>query len=253
MRPAVYGSQYVFNKKGVFVGCNLGYNFYFEHEQGTLEMVRSMNIDHSYVGDSIKSSGLTGFKAMSKYKKVLKEEAKILKRWENTPFNDYVLSPNVPVLVKNITINNESISCKYSDFLLADDDYILVLVVEGMCFNTWKSRLGKKRIFTEEDLFYMYDYSNDMSKSSGIVLSNHPKQKGSVIRTRRDTNLAGQWGSDGFMLLIRNNKSSFDCSFIAESITDAIKRGCLAVVPQEPRLFNDRGCCLVILDRAYGV
>lgn len=100
MRPTVYGRQLVYSPKGEFCGCNLGYNFYAEHEEGTLDLVRGLNSDTSKVVRKIQESGVSMLRANSKFKKIMKENEKKIARWRSTPFKDYVLAPHVNYLVK---------------------------------------------------------------------------------------------------------------------------------------------------------
>lgn len=244
MRPTIFGRQIVYDKQGVFVGLNLGYNFFVEHECGTQGLVERVNRDKSVILTELKKEeeqGVSTFKLKRKLDKLLKEDLKELKRWDKTPFKDYVLNKHIPMFSKKITINNEEIQNKYNKFLLDNDDYTMLVVGSGYYIKCLKDKFGKKRIFNEKEIFYMEDYNDSVINNVGYMLS-----RNKISKCMSNNDFAGQWDPNGFMILSKKD-------IIIENIEDAIKRSCLAVVPEEPRLFNDRGCCLIILDRAYGV
>lgn len=123
-----------------------------------------------------------------------------------------------------------------------------MLLTGGFNLDSWKKRLGQKRIFSEEDLFYMPDY-NYISNNVGYMLNPSSNSVFSEFGL-----IAGSWGSHGIMLLVREEiKSYYQDWSITDQLIDALERGCLAVVPEECRMFSDRGCCLIILDKSYGV
>jgi hypothetical protein len=228
MRTGIKGVQQVFNSKKVLIGLNLGYNFCAEHENGTKQLVDNLNKDCTVNMAKAQENQSKLVKAETKYKKLAKKDIEAVSKWKNTPFGEYVLKPSIPIYYRPVTINNDVIKHEYSTLLLDNGDYFLFIASYGFTIDCWKDTLGKKRIFTEKDFFNVADYQ--------LTFTN----------TRQE--FLGAWASDGFMFLVKRDIKGEN---IIASIESAIKNGNLAVVGEERRVFTDRGCCLLILDRAY--
>lgn len=248
MRPSVYGAQIVSYNNNIY-GVNLGYNFYAEHECGTIDLVNYLNYDKSLIINKITNSNCSRIKAELKYKKALKEEQKVLSRWKSTPFDGFVLSPNTPVYERKVVINNSSVvRKKYNKFLLDETEYNMLIVARQRDIDYLKEKFGKRRIFSEDEILCMPDYNVDVHKNIGYAMS----ASSGNIPISGNGQLAGAWASNGIILLVKSNGFPSGEKVVSD-LHSAIRRGCLAVVSEEQRMFRDRGCCLVVLDKAYGV
>lgn len=253
MRAAIFGSQEVYNNYGDFTAYNIGYNFYTEHEIDILEMINKLNNDakrsiekrlQEEVGE-IKSTTIFRHRFQGKLRKAVNKDSIQMKKWRNTPFKDYILSPSVPILVRKIIIDNSEIKSKHNKFITNNGEYTLLLVNSENNIEIFKDIIGKKRKFNEETFFNMADYDRDtMNRNTGYFLNGRP-----TMPHLTENAIAGQWARDGFMILV--SKRLEDEKHIVQSIVDAIHRGDLAIVYSERRVFKDKGCGLIILDRAY--
>lgn len=251
MRPALYSSQLVL-QNGEFIGYNLGYNFYCEHEHDTKEIVQSLNMKADFnMRLAVQAEKLGPIKSAIKLGKIQKKSEALMQRFKNTPFGNYILHPYTQVYIRNIRINNKKLreQNKYNKYLLKDTDYIMIDIEDGICMYYTKKNFANKKVFTEEDIFYMGDYNCDTSCNPGLQLSGQQRNLREYECER--IGILGAWGSHGIRIMI--DKRLGQAEEIAKSIEEALKRGALAIVYQEPRLFRDRGCGIVIVDRAYGV
>jgi hypothetical protein len=230
MRVGLLGiPQIAYNAQGVFTGCNLGYNYVEEH-QNTLDLVRTLNADTSVNIDKVRDKNQLS--AELKFKKLNKQDASALAKYKSTPYADYVLKPSVPIYYRPVTINNEGIRNKYLHYLLDDGDYFFFMVSTGFIIEAWKQKLDKRRIFTEDEFFYMNDYQ---PLTNGVLTINK-------------SGFAGAWDKDGFEILIKRDIRGEQIVGLLES---TIRCGNLAVVSEEKMVFKDKGCCLLLLDKAY--
>lgn len=258
MRPAVYGLQYVANSRGEFVGLNLGYNFYVEHEHGVDGLVRTINntidmpddlregMKEVYSGQvsSITQATKIITKVRRLQKKAQKELGSARKKWGRTPFGNYIISPVANIFKREIIIDNTEIQKLHSKFLTCNGKYTLLNLGDVYTKEYWHKKFGNRKKFTEEDFLYMGDYSiATNSDNFGLQLA---RARGQDLGVNNQAKFAGAWGDNGILLLI--NKDMGKC---AEQIIDAIVSGNLAIVYQESRLMKDRGCILIDLDKAY--
>lgn len=236
MRPSLHGQYVKYNNKGELCAVNLGFNFYAEHQEGTQDLVRKVNDNHFNILEDIKYKGYKGIRAEMFYKKALKKEQQVISRWDNTPFVGFVLSPNAEMFTRKIKIRySEQAMQKYKQFQLKNEcDYEMLVVSDHWGIDYWQQNLGKKRIFCEDEIMIMSDYQNQRVLPAPVH---------------------GSWAQDGFMILFEStDEQGHDGKVAINELESAIKRGCLAVVPKEPRIFGDNwGCCLIILDKSYGV
>ena len=238
MRPTITGQYIRCNKQGEVCGVNLGYNFQCEHEEGTHYLVERVNDNKYTIYDNIKKMNYGRMRGNAYYKNTLKKASKLISRWDNTPFKGCVLNPYAETLTRKITIrNSEEVLQKYRQFQLKDNcDYEMLVVSDHWGIDSWQKKLGKKRIFSENEILYMEDYQNK------------------VIMHSQMQPIHGAWAADGFMLLFENiDEQGHSGKKVIGELESAIKRGCLAVVDRESRMFSEAGCCLVILDKSYGV
>jgi hypothetical protein len=180
--------------------------------------------------------------------KTTNKENKLVDRWKNTPFKGKVVRPTAQVMIKNITIDNSSLEKQGVTQLLHNGDYVMLYLSDSVNIEFWKNRLGKKRIFSEDQLLNMKEYNNASHNDNVEYMLSMRKVNNSNIS---NIPIVGQWAQDGVMIFFE--KEGCPAEMIVNDITDAIKRGCLAIVPEEMRIFKDRGCSLIILDKAYGV
>jgi hypothetical protein len=229
MRATVFGREVKYNNQGVLMGINLGFNFYAEHEAGTLEMVHNINSDNSVNIDKVQSENLGKVKSNLKYNKLVNKDIQEVSKWKNTPFAEYVLKPSAPMYYRPVTIDNTEIQKEYTNFLLDKGDYFLFMVSKQSNIDRLKERLGNKRKFSEKDMFYMLDYQPNTGTSS---VSNFY--------------FAAAWDSSGFELLIKRGIRGEQVIGLLES---AIKGGNLAIIPEAEAMFNTgKGCFLVLLN-----
>lgn len=248
MRPGVYGRQSVLDKEGNLVGINIGFNFFSEHENGTEGLVFNLNNDHSGIVNRICKKGRTeiGPLHMIKYNRELQREINQIAKWKNTPYKNLVLLPSTQYTYKNIEIRNSNIANKYDTFLLQDGEYELLLLhtfMEGMRL---KEKLGKRRIFSEEDLFYMPDYNDSIQNNIGYQLNKHI-----VAQIKEpEVHLAGSWdGTHGVLIIYKKDKNNSNNSL--EKLIKALEKGNLAITDYEGRMFKLKGCSLIDLEAAY--
>ena len=243
MRAALFSRQIITDNDDKIIGINIGYNFYAEHECGTDALVANINTNRLKDIQALMdcASLIERHKVKKSIEKRQKANKMALKRWENTPFNGYVLLPSVQYFTHKIIINNDSIKDKYNVFLTDNSNYTMLYIGNGIDNEYWHKKFGNKRTLTEKDIFYMEDYQSTLL-NTGYILAGRPR----VGEMQQSKTLIGQWaGSDrGIMILMKNDD-------YIQDIISALKRGSIAVVPEERRLFKDRGCCLIDLDAAY--
>jgi len=251
MRTTVYGRQTLIMAEGKLLGINLGYNFYYEHEEGTLELVHNINrTSQAHLANKIVKQGCKDTKSIKflyRLKKEIKKEEKIMQRYKNTPYGEYTISCSIEPFIRKIIIDNSKLKREsvYRNYLLNDGGYTLVILDNSLHTDYWANKIENKRKFCEGNFFYMEDYNNGVKNNPGYIL----RGKGANKFTSGNVQFAAAWGSSGLILLI--DRQSDDTYNISESIEKAIKSGSLAIVPEQSKLFNDRGCCLILLDEAY--
>lgn len=238
MRTGLYGRQIIYNGDK-FAGLSLGY-----YAQGYLE-----SPEHKYIETikglllqiNITCSDSTEYKECSGIITKRNMDKKV-NRWKNTPFCGFIIRPNKRIYVKRITVDNSGIR-GYRKFMLDDDKYILIKIP---CINgeidMLKNMYGNKRKFNEHDLLHMDEYQCDLDIDR-IISDGRGDRK-----ITQPNELCGMWGEDGITILIKDN-NKYCC--IDNDIQSAIKRGSMALVLEEQRLFNDGRCCLIDLDTVY--
>lgn len=240
-RPTVYGKEIRLDRHGKCVGINLGYNFYSEHEGDTIVIVDSANRKMHSALSMLKAFGAFAYrKQISQLSKKIKANEKALARWSATPFNGHVFAPTTNSMLKMIVINNSEVRNKYSNVMLNDGHYYILSIGDGLTPEYWEKKFGSKKTVSEEDLFYMPDYQN-MIRSTGYILNQGH-------RLKQDTTFGASWalGSEYMIIVLPAEQKSY-----LEDLQSALNAGNLACVSQEPRMFSDRGCCLIDLQGAY--
>lgn len=237
-RPTVYGKEIRVNSQNECIGINLGYNFYCEHEGDTDCIVDDFNRHNSVPIDM--NSLRQYYKEVNRIKKQTKQGERIISRWRLTPFNGHVFIPSVNTMLKMIVINNEEVRRKYSTVLLDDGHYYLLSIGRGLTPEIWEKKFGSKKTVSESDIFYMPDYQG-LYRNTGFILNNGQQ----MIQGR---NFGASWAlcSSYMMIVLPAEQKSY-----LEDIQLALKAGNLACVQSEPRMFKDRGCCLINLEKAY--
>lgn len=231
MRAAVFGRQLI-TVNNEFIACNIGYNYYSEHENDAVECLRErLNIDTCIHIDSEIKPGLRHKANVNK--KVNKDKV-LMGRWKNTPFCDDILMPSMPYYRREITIKNDDLKGEYHTFLLDDGDYTLLSLAPHF---TLQKKLGMRKIFSEGEFFYLPDYQNYRHNLGYYFYANNQK-----VRTGED--VTGTWADDGVIMFFKSNA-------IVDSFCEALKAGNIALVKEEKRLFKDRGCCFINLEAAY--
>lgn len=243
MRATLFGKQ-VRVQGDKFLGINLGYNFYTEHEYGIEKIPSEINSYSIALGNMSMLYRPNISQAMLLRRKVSAQN-KAIKAWDDTPFKGFILYPCTIYTRREIIIDNTSIQNKYNRFLTSNGNYTLLYI--GMAPEHWRVRNGERRKFTEEELLYMQDYNVDMSINPGFMMNGRNK-------TMNDnTGFAAAWQgrSHDIMLLVSSELESD--KHIVDGIISAIKKGSLTIVGNEQRLFSDRGLILLDLDNCYKV
>jgi len=241
MRPTVYGKEIRVDNNDKCVGINIGYNFYAEHEGDTCSIVE--NVNNKFYSNLNLLKALGRFKnrqEINKLNKQLKCNEKLISRWNNTPFVGHVFFSTTPFWLKMIVINNSEVRKKYNNVILEDGHYYLLVIGDRINADSWENKFGTKKTVSEDDLFCMRDYQG-LSRNTGYLLNN-----GSSLK--KENNFAASWSlSDNtIMILLEESKKNY-----LEDMVNALKSGNLACVQYEPRIFKDRGCCLIDLENAY--
>lgn len=234
-RPGVFGKQLVTNG-GNFIGINIGYNYFCEHEGGTEELCDFMNELRKYRGIS----------GSLKLKRIAKEPL----RYKDTPFGNYMLLPVVTYFRCAVLINNDDL--KYRTRLMHNGVWDMLYLGTSGSIRYFFHKLYEHRqkingeLFpmTEADLFYMEDYNNLSSVNFGFARAGQPG-------VPSGSGIVGCWGSSDDYLYLGVSRDLVDCDVMSQLIV-ALKAGHLAICPEERRLFADRGCCLVDVAAVYG-
>ena len=240
-RPTVYGKEIRVDNDNTCVGINIGYNFYCEHEGDTICIVENLNnISYRNLNFLKTLGGIRYVREINKLSKQLKKNEKIVSRWKNTPYVGHVFFPTTPTWLKMVVIDNSEVRTKYKNVILDDGHYYLLVIGTGFTSEYWEKKFGTKKTVSEKDLFMIEDYQG-LCRNTGYLLNNGQGLK-------QENNFAASWSlSDNtIMILLPEQKKSY-----LEDIVKALKEGNLGCIQQEPRMFKDRGCCLIDLEAAY--
>lgn len=253
-RPTVYGKEIVMDS-GEFVGINLGYNFYTEHEHGTGKIVLN---NWNGLREHITKSSVYGMmfwrcpyvtgcttvrQATKQAKRLQKEALEKEARWKDTPFANNMLPCCTPYMKREIVINNASIKDQHDTFQTTDGIYILLRIGEDGL--EWDKYHGNASFFTEDELQYMNDYQgrakmNNFGLGLAQFMGNAP-QSG-------NPDFAASWSNNDNVIQIIFPKQ---LEHIADSIVETLKAGNLAVTYGEKMNYKDRGLCLTDLEAVY--
>ena len=240
-RPTIYGKEIRVDNEDNCIGINIGYNFYSEHEGDTRCIVDKLNKELPRSLTFLKTLGTLRYrKEIKQISKEIEKNEKAISIWKNTPFIDSVLVPTTRTWLKMVVIDNSEVRTNYTNVLLQDGHYYLLIIGNGLTHEYWEQKFGKKKTVSEKDLFYMEDYQR-MCRNTGYILNNG-------CRLQQQNNFAASWSltDDAIMILLPEQQKHY-----LEDIQTALKNGYLACVTQEPRMFKDRGCCLINLEAAY--
>lgn len=233
-RPAVHGKEIVTYGDDELIGINLGYNYYMEFENGTKYMIDSLwSISFN---DSLNAC----CKSLLQVKRCLRTARKIVKRFESCPYADYML-PNYTLCVKrSVRINNLDVKKQYRTCQLVDGDYICLWI--NMSEDYIQKKMDRKRVFGEDSFLYMPDYQGS---SNAVMLWNDIGRK----QIKQDSKVFGSvWGDNGAYIILLMPK---EYEWIVDELIEYIKKGVVAFVPEEQRLFHDRGGILVNVESVY--
>ena len=78
--------------------------------------------------------------------------------------------PSVPTMLKMVVINNTDVRNTFSNVLLEDDRYYLLVIGDGFTQATWGNKFGSRKTVSEADLFYMRDYQG-LCRNTGYLLN----------------------------------------------------------------------------------
>lgn len=238
MRPGVYGKQYII-KNSRLIGINLGYNYFVEHEMENMQDFVSMMAKLS-CRDEVRQQ----MKNPVKKAMLQKKSRARAKRWEGTPFKGSVLRDYTNSYYKQgmVIKNDELISQGKGCILHNGGKYDMLMIGNDSDIRYMQDKFGNKRVFTEADLFPMSDYQ--------YLSSNYGYQQAAAggAKMTKNSMVGSDWDGRGLMVyLIETPETEGKLKHLQQ----ALEAGNLAVVTHEPRLFKDRGCCLIDLDAAY--
>lgn len=225
MRTAVYGSEILVDSKG-FVGVNLGYYFYAEHEWLDVGLIQSFNQNTIY-----------GTEQKVKYMKSMHD---IEKKYKNEQIKEYILNPEIVKTFKR-TIQIDNTGSKYSDCLCYNDEYIAFYMANrGLwSFDKRSEYIQSGKTYKEDDLLYQDDYSHNKTGEQHIITGNN--------MVCRETDIAATWDDSTPELLILFRKTERN-RYVIKELEIALKEKRLAIC-NKSSMFKDRGLILFNADR----
>lgn len=231
MRAAVFGRQLIL-VDGEFVGCNVGYNFFSEHENGAVDcLVERLNRNTCiWINNEIKP----GLLHDRNVRKKLKSDKLLADVWKDTPFKNSMLMASMPFVKREITIDNDVLKDKFKTLLLSDGDYTMIALAPHF---TFQCKIGMRRKFNECEFFDCNDFQR---YTSNIGYHFHAER----LEVQPGAEVTAAWSESGIILFFKD-------AIIANLFCSALRAGSLALVEQENRLFKDRGCCFINLQAAY--
>lgn len=243
MTATLYGKELRLSKSGEFIGINLGYNFYCEHEFDVDKVASRLN--QYCAGKSFDELLTMSTMQRIKYGNARKKQEKSVSKWDNTPFKGTVLFPNVIYTQREIIIDNTDILSKYNLFLTDNGKHTILII--GTNPEQWRKQYGDRRKFSEEELLYMPKYNANMSVNPGFMMSGQKEVR------HNNSGFAAAWaaGADNIEIIVSEQLEAK--TNLTSQIINALKNGNLAVVQSEKRLFKDRGLILIDLENAYKI
>lgn len=253
-RAGVYGRGIKFiDSTTSLLGINIGYNFYTEHEQGTEELIECINT-HRQIPNLTLSEWHSpkGIKEQLKLKRADNKALRLKERWKNCPYYEYMISANVNMFRREIIIDNSAPDYPYQNRLLANGNYTYMEIGYNFSPDSWKKKFGARRKFKESELIYAQDYNNSsIINRTNPGLFYHALKYGEVPSIHQDIPVSGTWMSGGNYISLFINNDSLKGADVANQLENIIRSGNLAVVPEQEKLFSDRGCILMNLDAMY--
>lgn len=239
MRPAIFGTE-VKTAGNRFIGVNLGYNFLREYDSVIPSLVNNLN------REVVQNKGIFGLSAKDK------KDIGLMLRYQNTPFKDGILHPRLETYVRNIEIRHGNRDLSYR--LLDNDEYVMFGIMNSRTRKMYTDAIGSKRIFQESDLICMSDYQPDMLLNNRDYRFRFRSGDISVSRNGENHLLHSNtyralYSTGGFMFIMR--RGTFSEQVIIPTLEKSLKSGSLAIAGEEPRLFREKGCCIICLDEAY--
>ena len=252
-RPGVYGRELKLSPDGHFLGCNLGFNYFAEHEQGTIGEVNAINMGCRPLDlRTLRLMGANRVKmkeAKAYIKEYKKKSENQMRMFGNTPYSSYLINPCCSVFKREIVISNNTIKDKYSKFLTCNGEYTFIQI--GGDTNRAKEKLRSKKQFTEEDLLYMPDYAIVKNQFNNYGLMRGMVEGEITSKDDYPCQVCGSWGTNsGIVVLIYRDESMHTKDTGAE-LVEAVKKGYIACIPELHQIFSRRGCCLINLEEAY--
>ena len=249
-RPGVYGRELKLTPDGHFLGCNIGFNFFSEHEHDTLGEVEGLNNGCKPIDiELLKMLGAdkTQIKRLKAYIKEYNSKLTTqLKMFGATPFAQYLLHPCCNIISREVRINNNPIKDKYDKFLTINGDYTFIQI--GGNIDAIKNKLKSKTSFTERDFLYMEDYARG-SSSTNIRFMQGLASGQIHSRDNNFCHVCGSWGTNsGIVILVYRDEHTRD---VGKELVEAVKNGYVGCVSALPTVFSNRGCCLINLEEAY--
>lgn len=221
MRPAIHGSEVVFDKD-TFIGINLCFNFYAEHEGNIKKLVESFNYRYSY-----------SIRELAAYKKCLHA---INKKWKNTSILPYILNPYSTTLVKRtITIDNSSKAPYYNKYLCFDEEYVALYFYNNSYPDNFSDKITSKQKFREDELYCMRDFASQIPEKPFM---------NNVLAVGHAIQIVGVWTSFTPCMLVLVKKNFPHSDEIVAGIQKAFRNYDLALAPEIDGVFEYRGLIL---------
>lgn len=252
-RPGKVGRELKLDSNGNFIGLNIGYNFYCEHEsgvEGVVGRIRSgSHLDKKQVKSMMHMISFMG--ANKEQKKQAKAECKkglevsenaevLYQRWHNTELAPYMLLADTGYFVRQIRVNNNDL--QLSGLMLHNGDYTYIGLGGTGSINHISKKFEGKTVFREDELLYTPDYTYGLSTQNfGYMRAVASGKKLNIDYSP----VCGAWqsGSDYINVLI--DRSAEGCKDLHKQIIEILKSGNLCCLGYCEGVFKDRGCILM--------
>lgn len=252
-RPGRFGRELKLDSNGAFIGLNLGYNFFCEHEAGVEGIVRSIRFGSHLTKRAVKNTmHMANFcgaskeqkkqiKAECKKKLELAEKAEVCyKKWSDTKLAPYMLLADTGYFVRQIRVNNNNL--QLAGLMLHNGDYSYIGLGGNGSISHISKKFENKIVFSEDELLYTPDYTHGASTSN----FGYTRAMASGKDLSSDNPPAcGAWQSGSDFITILIDRSAEGCKDLHKQIIDLLKSGNMCCLSQCEMVFKDRGCILM--------
>lgn len=219
MRAGIYGSEIIIDD-GNFIGVNLGYNYYAEHECDLKCLVEKYNRK-----DSSQSA----------------KDKEIKKKYKDSWVKDYILNPDTTGLIKRTIVFDNSKPDYYDNYLSRHGEYLAMYIgkKDTYEYSYWNKTLVSNKVYREDELIQMSDYARKIEdKSQSRLITGN-------LHICHEPDLIGLWTGTDTDILLMIRKDRDDWKILVDGITNALHDCNLAVVNGIQNVFKDRGLILI--------